>query len=288
MCRLAAFPPGTKPELAHEIVSSFAPHNDDGVGSCYLQGKSFVLQKYPISYASAVMNKKPLFDHMPYDGWTIAHVRLATHGKELYQNTHPIIRGNVAVAHNGIFYGAGLVRAALHKSVSWQGETDSEVGAYMLNSLGVDQFYKEMPTGAGVYLALHRDGSLSVSKTSGDFEVLEHDDGKYIVASEFPFKGGMHSRSISMTTGVAIFTPEGRPKNFKLEKKESNLWWEKNGKHGYTPKDIGFANFRKEQQQTTSNTTSTVTKSLQEAFPTLSLWDWPDDEKMMEYIRSLP
>ena len=295
MCRLAAFPPGTSKEYAHEIVSNFVRGNDDGVGTAYLKGKSFVINKFPYSYDQAKREKKALFDHMPYEGWTIAHVRMATHGEHTYANTHPIIRGDVAVVHNGVFSACEMVKAALHKAVKWQGETDTEVGAYMLDQVGPEGFYKAMYCGSGVWMALHRDGHLSVTKLSGDLDYMGTKDGKVFLASEFPRNGKVIP--LTATAGVYNADAEGKPINFAptyFERVNSsnrtNYHW-KNGK--YERDDIH------EPDDRTGTCATSVAMARNSgavhAFPVATalvkpapgLWDWPEDERMLEYLKGL-
>lgn len=296
MCRLAAFPPGTSKEYAHEIVGDFLGCNDDGVGTAYLKGKSFVVNKFPYSYTQASREKKPLFDHMPHSGWTIAHVRLATHGQHTYANTHPIIRGDMAVVHNGIFSSHDLVRAALNKAVKWQGETDTEVGAYMLDQLGPQAFYKAMYSSSGVWMALHRDGSLSVTKLSGDLEYMAQKDGKVFLASSFP----RSSKAYPMTAVAGVYNAdaEGKPINFsatyferaKQSNNSSSYHWrggklEKDDIHepddrtGTCQSSVAMA---RGGSYTPQHKTYVLPRPL-----TPSLWDWPDDERMLEYLKGI-
>ena len=286
MCRLAAFPPGTTPETAHLIVSEMERGNDHGVGTVYLQDKTFVINKFPISYKEAVVQKKPLFDHMPHKGWTLAHVRFRTHGEQVYQNTHPIIRGDIAVVHNGVFNTSLMVRAALGKSVKWQGETDSEVGAYILDQVGPEEFYRVVPSGNGVWLALNRDGSLTGVKLSGDLEFFRNEDDTLILASEFPWKGGFKKSSKYFTLGHIKMAPDGHPLSFKLEKKESYTPMTSCGP--YTRQDCSTMNdMRRQAHQpilTNSSKGSGVVLPHQDP---IELWNWPDDDRMAEYLRGL-
>lgn len=259
MCRLAAFPPGTSADQAHEIVAKFVKGNDDGVGECYVEKGEFKLNKYPYSYQQAVSKKDKLFNHMPYEGWTIAHVRMATHGGNEYRNTHPIIKGNIAVVHNGVFSDSKLVRAALADSVKWSGETDTEVAAYMLNKLGPLEFYKAMPQYSGVYLALNRDGTLNAVKLSGDLEIYRNENDTFILASEFPFNGSYWNKKNDTSPGILKLDKEGHAINFSFrkndEKKEYSSRGTQSGRYGnactadsrtsdpcttYTRSDIGY------------------------------------------------
>lgn len=291
MCRLAAFPPGTTADIAHEIVNKFVGNNNDGVGVVFTKSGEFKVHKYPISYRQAVAEKKVLFDHMPYEGWTLAHVRLATHGENEYKNTHPIIRGNIAVVHNGIFSQSELVRAALADSVKWSGETDTEVAAYMLNKLGPSKFLQTMDNlYAGVYLALSRDGSLVAVKTSGDLELARTPDDKFILASEFPWFQ-QYAKRREAGKGILRFDKEGHALNFKFEKEltEKKDYYSRYERRpncqmatgGYTSNDIGFASMKP------TSGTHTPTQAPPSTVPLIGkpkkkmdLWEWPTDEEL--------
>jgi len=300
MCRLAAFPPGTTKETAHEIVSSFVGSNTHGVGTCYLKGKSFVIKKAPISYRDAVIKKMDLFDHMPCDSWTIAHVRLATQGEHTYENTHPFIRGDYAIVHNGCFNQSELVRTALNKSVKWQGETDSEVGAYIFDQVGPEKFYKSMYS--GVWLGLHRSGVLSGVKCTGDLEILRTSDEKVILASEFP-RGDMNIRSRTVPQGAYDMKPDGTcetlvlPKYADSIKKSKTYHWVGNR---YVPDDIGYPSGMPPRNPSQSSVGTVVSNACQTGatgtgkilVPTegklgVSFWDWLIEEPILEYMKDL-
>lgn len=304
MCRLAAFPPGTHKEFANEVLADFVRGNDDGVGSAYVKSGEFILKKFPYSYQEAVTKKDDLFDHMPYNGWTIAHVRYATHGGNTLANTHPIIRGDLVGVHNGVFSGSGIIRLALDGAVKWAGETDSEVALYLLNKLGRDKFYKEMPSGAGVYLTLNRKGELDCTKLSGDLRFLKMSNGSYSVASAFPTK----YRDTFVTTGGWGFKPDGTPRDWSEES-------EKKKTDRYSQQDIGYGkgifwyggkryNSTDEDYCTGSEggchvpppTHSEVSTPLviipggkeEEKKPSQpSLWDWKDDQEIIDYVREM-
>lgn len=315
MCRLAAFPAGTTKERAHEIVSNFISGNHDGVGSAHVKSGEFIVKKYPYSYQEAVTKKDDLFEHMPYDGWTIAHVRYATHGENTIPNTHPIIRGDIVGVHNGVFGASSIIRVAMADSVKWAGETDSEVALYMLNKLGSYKFYKEMPSGAGVYLALNRNGELDCIKCSGDMKLLRVDGGKWIVASHFAYK----EDDIWTELGCYGFKADGTPRDWqpKEKKKEET-------RTSYTPQDIwrggrhycGDGDYDLQEGRATDTSTTKANCPSGYVPPTThiptgrgslvvvkdgvirkieetekpkppSLWNWRTESEIMDYIRAM-
>ena len=184
MCRLAAFPPMTSREKAVEIVNDFCMGNDDGVGTVYVKDGEFVVNKAPISFERAMKKHVPLFDHMPYNGWTLAHVRAASHGSNTMANTHPFIKGDWAFIHNGVYGDYGLLKAALSPYAKFEGETDTEVVAHMFATLGPQKFIRTINNG-GVYMALHKNGHMYMVKTSGSLDFRKTPKG-LLLSSEFP------------------------------------------------------------------------------------------------------
>lgn len=185
MCRLAAFPPGFDQATAIKIVANFAKGNVDGTGTVHVKDGKFVVVKTQLPFRKA-LNKFPLFDHMPYDGWTLAHLRAASHGKVAYRNTHPFVKGDWAIVHNGIWSDYKLVKAAMGSKARWEGETDSEVAARLFAMTGPKKFYNLVSFG-GVFLGLNRSGELWAVKTSGDLELAETTKGP-MLASGFDAK----------------------------------------------------------------------------------------------------
>ncbi len=305
MCRLAAFPPGTPPEQAHEIVTRFVGGNDDGVGEAYVKDGKFFVNKYPYSYKDALSKGDALFHHMPFNGWTIAHVRYATHGGNDYKNTHPFIKGDIAVVHNGVFGAADIIRAAIADSVKWSGDTDTEVAAYMLSKLGSEKFYEVMNKygSPGVFLSLRRDGALTAVKIGGDLEIFRLQNETLMLASRFPYNDE-YKQNRDVSNGILKFDHEGHAKNFKFEKefREKKDYWSQGTKSGtsgrehgntggncstYTNKDIGFPRGMPacgESQETAAARTLQKESDVAITKPKvkrLELWsNWPSDEDL--------
>lgn len=166
MCRLAAFPPGFPRRRALEVLNAFARGNADGTGAVHVSKGRFVVQRWPLP-----LHRVPdaFLRHMPHPGWTVAHLRAASHGVVAMRNTHPFVSGAWAVAHNGIWGRYELVKEVLAGDVDWQGETDSEVATHVLASVGPQRF-ADLVDG-GVFLALNRSGNLWAIKTHGDLEI---------------------------------------------------------------------------------------------------------------------
>jgi hypothetical protein len=81
MCRLAAFPPGYTKESAFKLMAQYGEYNRDGVGIAYAKDGELVVKKWADSWESLEKKGVDIFAHMPHAGWTIAHVRAATHGE---------------------------------------------------------------------------------------------------------------------------------------------------------------------------------------------------------------
>jgi predicted glutamine amidotransferase len=173
MCRLAAFPPGFSRNDAMDVLMDMEGRNKDGVGSAYVDDKgSFHTFRFPGSLtALRHHSKKDLFlSHMPHNGWTIAHLRMGTHGDNIKRNTHPFIAGEWAVVHNGVWSEYEGAKIALSKSIRFRGDTDSEVAAHVINIIGPKKFAEN--ASGGVYIVLNRNGQLWICKTSGSVDII--------------------------------------------------------------------------------------------------------------------
>lgn len=183
MCRLAMFPPNFPREEAIEILQNFAHGQDDGVGYAYIRNDKFVVNKWPIEIGKVLKENDKFLGHMPYDGWTIAHLRAASHGENTMENTHPFLIGDWAFAHNGVWHEYFPVKLTLSAfGIEMKGETDTEVAGNLFNLVGPENLLNAMESD-GVFIALNKDGSLTVVKTSGDLEFTNFED-KYLIASE--------------------------------------------------------------------------------------------------------
>jgi predicted glutamine amidotransferase len=186
MCRLAAFPPGFSRVDALSILQEMEGMNRDGVGSVHVnQEGKFEGHRYPGSLTSLLVSKQgeQFLSHMPHNGWTIAHLRMSTHGGVAKENTHPFTAGEWCVAHNGCWSDSDTARLLLEKAVRFAGETDSEVAAHVLNVVGPKRFAFRIY--GGVFLALNRTGHLWVLKTSGLLERFTC-KGKTLLATDLP------------------------------------------------------------------------------------------------------
>jgi predicted glutamine amidotransferase len=206
MCRLVAFPPNFPKKKALSILDPFSLGNDDGTGSVYIKDNEFVVNKWPLSFEEVVEKKLPLLDHMPYNGWTIAHVRAISHGGKSMRNTHPFILDNWAMAHNGIFSEYAPVKAVLQKAlqVDFEGRTDSEVALQLWEHVGKEHFIKSMSS--GVFMFLNKTGQLDVVCCNGGDLMFQKTKWGVVLASELDRKE--YKRTHTVLEG-----------NFKLSKK---------------------------------------------------------------------
>jgi len=227
MCRLAAFPPGFSREEALEILKPFAWGNRDGVGTAHVKNGEFVVVKSPLEMDKALEQGVPLLNHMPYDGWTIAHLRAASHGKAEGKNTHPFVSGDWAFCHNGIWSSYSLARELLE--LEPEGDTDSEVAAMVWDRFGPKKFRKLVEDG-GVYLALNKSGGLWAYITRGDLAMKKLRDKQCLLASRFSPMAGNYDVG---SHGWLKFDAKGRfiGGNAKLDKWKD---WSR-GVSGYLP-----------------------------------------------------
>lgn len=188
MCRLAAFPPNYPRDQALEILLAFEKSNVDGVGSVHIKNGKFVVDKHATSLSKLLSKGHNFLGHMEkgWNGWTLAHLRLASHGGVALKNTHPFLIGDDwAFVHNGVWSNYKFVRLALSKSVKFEGETDTEVAGHLWNVIGPKKFAEELDYG-GVFMGLNRNGQLQVAKVSGDLEVFHRKNRTILLASELP------------------------------------------------------------------------------------------------------
>lgn len=202
MCRLAALPPQTSVKTALAVLKPFASYNKDGVGCAYVLDGKLVTKRFATPLGPAL--KAGLLAHLPHPGWTIFHLRWATHGEVAERNTHPFVVGNGAWAfvHNGV-WGPHAACRALLRGVKFEGETDSEVAGQVLARVGPRQFTTLLSIGAA--LALHRSGQLwAMKSTTGDLEALSMSHGT-LLASTF-----RTTRSYQVHEGWFRFGKSGR------------------------------------------------------------------------------
>jgi predicted glutamine amidotransferase len=169
---------------------NFEKANTDGVGCSYIKDGEIVIEKYPKSISTILKRGVPFLSHMPHnDGWTIAHLRLASHGENKIENTHPFNIGNkFALCHNGVWSNYDIAKLAMKKWIKFKGETDSEVAGHFLDAIGPEDFLKTLSF-AGVFLALHLEtGFLDVVKVSGELKKVNLKAGAFVLASEFDTK----------------------------------------------------------------------------------------------------
>lgn len=245
MCRMLAVPPFFSRKEAIDILLDFQAENKDGVGYAYVEDGEFVVRKYPYSLSKALRKQKDFLRHMPYDGWTIVHLRAGTHGENKIENTHPFVVNDWCICHNGVWSDYKLARAMM-KDVPFVGDTDSEVAAHVINHLGPTKFVETVEYG-GVYLGLKKDGSLFTIKTTGQLEMV-HKNGKVVIASEFDEKS--YPKRFESLYGWAHFDADG-----KLHEKHELKFAVESGNHEPTEMDgvfesefaepfvNGFANF---------------------------------------------
>lgn len=232
MCKLFAFPPGYLAADAEKFVLENMGGNNDGVGSAYLSSrdKKFHVVVSPTSYQEAYKKGLKLFSHMPHAGWTIAHVRTMTKGAVAVRNTHPFVHGSYCLAHNGSLSWDEMIKHLFKRStppIKLNGETDSEVAAWLLNHLGPEDFHTFLNNYSGVFLALDRDGGLWGFKAGGSLEVVSLENGD-MLHTMFP-RNDQYDYD-DLEDGMFHYDAEGMP-DITYPKKFKKNWhrdWLKN------------------------------------------------------------
>ena len=205
MCRIAAFPSQFPRIEALKILANFENKNTDGTGSAYVKNGQFIIDKWAKPF-SLVVKRRPFLSHMPYDGWTIVHLRAASHGDNTKENTHPFVVGPWSFIHNGIWSEYNLVKLALSRQIKFEGDTDSEVAANLWNIIGPKKFSENIDCG-GVFMGLKNNGDLWVVKTSGDLEIKALNKEKVLMASDLD--KGIYENTVDALHGWYHFNNNG-------------------------------------------------------------------------------
>lgn len=186
MCRIIAIPPNTTKKAALEIIADMYGDNEHGTGEVYLSEGKFVLNKYGQSFSKVVKKGKVFLNHLPHNGWTLAHIRKVSVGAQCKENAHPFISldGQMALAHNGTLPQTDLLSLYLQTINGFVSNTDSAASCELISRIGVKDF-TEFVNWGGVFAVLNLDGSLEISKISGELALHLRDDKTCLIASEF-------------------------------------------------------------------------------------------------------
>lgn len=216
MCRLMAVPAQMKRGDVLDILLDMESRNTDGFGFAYTQDGHFVLNKTAASLTESLKRKSSkynIWNNFPNKrkGWTIFHMRAATHGEVCAKNSHPFVAGNTAWVHNGVFKECDIVRAAMGKTVKFESQTDSEVALHLFNRVGPKKFV-QLVNGFSVYLALNKDGSLWAMKTAygADLKIgkLEKGCSVCFLSSTLPYKNEYYDKEAE--DGWYFFNASGK------------------------------------------------------------------------------
>ena len=222
MCRQLSISPGTKRNEALEILLEMESGNSDGFGYGYVQDGKFSIFKSPLSLSSLLKRKVPILSHLPHsNGYTIAHLRARSCGEVSKANSHPFETDKYLICHNGN-YGLPnerkITKLLLNKlGAKFSSETDSEVAAFLIDTISPKKFTKEMNY-EGTFLCLDKQGNLEICKTSGDLALHRRKDKTVIISSEFDEEIYKNSE---LPDGYFKFSPDGECLEYK--EKESYL-----------------------------------------------------------------
>ena len=212
MCRLACFPPNFPQDKALEMLLEIEASNTDGVGSVHLsENGEFVVNKYPTSLSKVMEKGTPFLHHMAngdFNGWTLTHLRAASHGAVAMKNTHPFIIDNKwGFVHNGVWSDYDVVKLALSKTIKFEGETDTEVAGHLFSIAGPKAFCETINS-AGVFCGLRKDGALFIVKTSGSLEFNELPNKTIVAASDI--KRAEYPQAELIQSGWYYFNKSGK------------------------------------------------------------------------------
>ncbi len=215
MCRIAIFPAGFDKNKAYHVLFNFVNGNEDGIGLSYLQDGEFVVKKWAKSLVK-ITEKIDILEHLPdCKGWTIVHLRNATHGDNRKRNTHPFIIDNKwSFIHNGVWSDHKIAKICLNKFCKFEGETDSEIAGNLFNILGPKEFSKKIDD-SGVFVGLDKNGELWITKSH--FGDLVYSKG--ILASELDKKKYREQKELK--GGWYNFSARGKLKDYHILKEKT-------------------------------------------------------------------
>lgn len=220
-----AVPPNTPRSEAMKILLEFEGGNTHGTGAVCVKNGKFVFQKFPSDLSGLLAKGTPYMKWLPYaEGWTMAHLRLASHGAQTVENTHPFIIGSgkdaIAVVHNGVWSDYSVAKIVLNKE-KWQGETDTEVAAEVIYRIGMKKFCSEFSFG-GVFMSLNLKGELEIAKVAsyGDLMCHVRPDKSNILASKLDKKD--YPEAFEVKTGYWKFDKNGHVIDSEVKKNETS------------------------------------------------------------------
>ncbi len=105
----------------------------DGTGIVTLDNNEFIVRKDAVR-VDQLMDKSSIDDMPGYIG--LGHVRSATHGRPVYENTHPFIdcTGNLALVMDGVISNYYELRKELEDTHSFSSRTDAELIVHLIEN----------------------------------------------------------------------------------------------------------------------------------------------------------
>lgn len=209
MCRLAILNPGIAKDEALDILLNMEGCNRDGFGLSYVKDGKIIINKWGLSFSEVLKRKYNPLGFLPHNGWVMVHQRASTHGYVCKNNSHPfIINNEFAWMHNGVFLGRSIFRTIFKKQgIKFNSDTDSEVAGQIFSIIKPRKFNLQMDD-SGVYVALNKDGSLDVIKSSGQLEMDIKEDRTILLASDLSYS--KYPKSIIAPFGWYKFDKFGR------------------------------------------------------------------------------
>jgi predicted glutamine amidotransferase len=211
---------GVTKKEALEILANQYGENKDGVGEVYLKDGKFVVNKYAQSLEKVVKKGREFLSHLPHPGWTLIHIRRASCGIISKENAHPFVsmNGKIALIHNGTLNYSGLLRMYLSTIPGYVSDTDSAAATEIISRVGSKDFTERVNWG-GVFCNLNLDGTLEVSKISGQLAAHMREDKSFILSSEL---NDDKYKNIELTHGYFKFDKDGKYLTHKVKPFEWN------------------------------------------------------------------
>lgn len=199
---------------AISILEQMEGGNVHGTGCGWINSEGKIqIQKYPISLQKILKNKngKNFLSHLPHNGWTIAHLRMASCGTIEHKNCHPFnINDKMVGCHNGCFSPWYIPKMILEKYDDFSSTTDTEVALRLINLLGYKACLQNF-NNDGIFFCLTKHGVLNVLKSSGDMHITAYgkvgEKSTYLISSELDKL--VYPERMSGIQGWYKFNPDG-------------------------------------------------------------------------------
>jgi predicted glutamine amidotransferase len=218
MCQLLGMNANTPTDLVFSLtgLATRADEHKDGFGVGFFEDKGVRLfldpQSARVSPVAQAIQTWPIHSQQ-----VIAHIRKATHGEVMLQNTHPFVRelwGRYWLfAHNGCLKDFA---PRLHGAFRPVGDTDSELAfCWLMQELakahaGVPEVDELSTTLAELMPALHRHGTFNMLLSNGQALWAHASTGLHWLERGHPFRSAALKDEDLQVDFAAVTTPTDR------------------------------------------------------------------------------